>query len=72
MRYLFSVRMASQEWDDWQELTEFKQLPNKTRFKHPVKEEKILELFKGFVPMNTKKIYDVGIQSLLGLANRKK
>ena len=47
--------MASKEWDDSQELTEFKQPPKKTSFKHPVKEEKILELSKGFVPANTKK-----------------
>ena len=48
--------MASKEWDDWQGVTEFKQSPKMTRFKHPVIEEKILELSKGFVPANTKKI----------------
>ena len=42
--------------DDSQELMEFKQPPKKARFKHPVKEEKILELSKGIVPANTKKI----------------
>lgn len=48
--------MASKERDGSQELTEFKQPPKKTRFKHPVKEEKILELSKAFVPANTRKI----------------
>ena len=55
MRSLFSVKMASKEWDDSQELTEFKQPLKKTRFKHPMEEEEILELFKGFVAANTKK-----------------
>ena len=54
-RSLFSVKMASKEWDDSQELTDFKQLPKKTHSKYPVKEEEILELSKGFAPVNTKK-----------------
>ena len=34
---------------------DFKQSLKKTRFKHPVKEEEIVELSKGIVPANTKK-----------------
>ena len=41
--------MSSKEWDASQELTEFKQPPKKTNVKHLVKEEKKLELSKGFV-----------------------
>ena len=47
--------MASKKWDDSQDLTDFKQPPKYTSFKHPVKEEEILGLSKGFVPANTKK-----------------
>ena len=53
--YLFSVKIALKELYDSQELTEFKQPPKKSRFKHPVKGEKILELSQGIVPANTKK-----------------
>ena len=46
--------MTSIEKDDSQDLTDFKQPPKKkTRFKHPLKEEEILALSKGFVPANT-------------------
>ena len=51
-----SVKMASKEWVNSQELADFKQPPKKTPFKHPVKEEDILELSKGFVSAKTKKI----------------
>ena len=50
------MKIASKEWDDSQELTDFQQPPKKIRFKHFVKEEEILELLMGFVRANTKKI----------------
>ena len=55
IRSLFSVKMALKKWDDSQQVTDFKQPPKKTRFKHPVKDEEILELSKGFVPANMEK-----------------
>ena len=53
--FVYCENAASKEWDDSQELTDFKQPPKKTRFKLPVKEEELLELSKRFVPANTKK-----------------
>ena len=48
--------MVSRENDDSQEFPVFKQpLKKQARFIHPSKEEQILALSKGFVPVNTRK-----------------